>query len=98
MRRYWFILYLIFVIPQIGSSQNTRIPIWANQSYPGNPDSLKNLINNYLLDKNKIDESYKIKVLIVPHYPKAWDITANGIKQIENDKPRTVVIIGNRHE
>jgi AmmeMemoRadiSam system protein B len=89
--------YLLLCVSLTTFSQVVREPHLAGISYPDNADSLCFLISGYLKNHKLVSETNDVKVLIVPHYPPAWDLTAYGFKQIEGCRPHTVVLISNYH-
>jgi len=78
-------------------SQLVRNAYYAGKSYPNDADSLNFLISDYLSNQDLIVKDCEIKVLILPHYPPAWELTALGFKQISGYTPNTVVLICNYH-
>ena len=78
-------------------SQLVRNAYFAGESYPNDTDSLNLLISDYLRNQDFIINDSEIKVLIVPHYPPAWELTALGFKQITGYTPNTVVLLCNYH-
>jgi len=90
-------LLFIFFFVWESYSQLVRNPYYAGNYYPNNADSLNLLISDYIRNQDFIAKEGKIKVLIVPHYPQAWELTALGLKQISGYTPKTVVLLCNYH-
>ena len=97
MRQIVLLVFLFHFVSLTVNSQVFREPTYAGQSYPNNADSLSILISNYIRNQERFSDVNDIKVLIVPHYPPAWNLTASGFKQIEGTNPKTVVLISNYH-
>lgn len=93
------ILSLFLILSFIGESysQLVRNAYFAGKSYPNDADSLNLLISDYLSNQDLIAKDCEIKVLILPHYPPAWELTALGFKQISGYTPNTVVLMCNYH-
>jgi AmmeMemoRadiSam system protein B len=90
-------LFMLISFVCYSYAQLVKDPCYAGTSYPNDSDSLDLLITNYLNNQNHILRDSQIKVLIVPHYPPAWELTALGFKQISGYTPNTVVLICNFH-
>ena len=78
-------------------AQIIREPAYAGRYYPNDADSLRILISNYIQSQERLSDVSHVKVLVVPHYSPGWNLTASGIKQIEDTNPQTIVLISNYH-
>jgi len=91
------IVCLFYLVSITVCAQIIREPAYAGRYYPGDVDSLRILISNYIQSQERLSDVNHIKVLIVPHYPPGWNLTASGFKQIEGTNPETIVLISNYH-
>lgn len=77
-----------------------RKPAVAGSFYTSNKDQLKNSINSYLNQAQKIIQNGKLRILIVPHAGLDYSgrVAGWGFKQLEGEKYSRIIIIGASHQ
>ena len=77
-----------------------RKPAVAGMFYPGNPETLKKMVNKYIADAKDFDLP-NLKALICPHagYPYSGPIAGYSYRQIKTlkKKPKTYFLLGPTH-
>jgi len=77
-----------------------RKPAVAGMFYPGNPETLKKMVNKYIDDAKDFDLP-NLKAVICPHagYPYSGPIAGYSYRQIKNlkKKPSKIFLIGPSH-
>ena len=80
--------------------KNMRQPAVAGSFYPADPDSLKNMINNFLDNIEEPKKEGEILALILPHagYEFSGPVASYGFKELAGKDIETVILIGNSHQ
>lgn len=95
----FFMMTALFIIQNISiNKENIRKAVFAGSWYSANKQILKNSVQEYLDNSNKLDFGGRVKAVIVPHagYIYSGQIAAGAFKQLD-EKYETVFLIGPSH-
>jgi AmmeMemoRadiSam system protein B len=101
----WLFIFLapLFLTTVAASDQpqkmDIRRSIIQGSWYPGNPASLKRVVNKYLSDAKNPEVPGRIRALIVPHaaYRYSGPVAGHAYKLLRGEKVDRVVMIGPSH-
>lgn len=84
----------------IGDSMKVRPAYVANQFYPGKPDELRKMVENYIGSAPVETEPQKVSCMIVPHagYIFSGQTAGYGYKRIQHATPSRVILLGVSHQ
>jgi AmmeMemoRadiSam system protein B len=82
-----------------GQDKDVRSPVLAGTWYPGNPEVLRQTINDYLSKATPPAAEGKVVTMIVPHagYVYSGQVAAYSYKLVQRTAPKTVFLIGPSH-
>jgi AmmeMemoRadiSam system protein B/AmmeMemoRadiSam system protein A len=85
--------------PAPPSSEDIRQPVAAGQFYPGDPDTLKAMVDSFLAQAGEKAQGEPVG-LVVPHagYVYSGQVAAYAFKQVEGVQYDAVVVIGTNHQ
>ncbi len=99
MRRVLICLFLLSILFQGGCKERVKPPSVAGAFYPSDPDTLDQMVTEFIQSAEKINVRGRLYALLCPHagYQFSGSVAGYCYKQIKDRPYRTVILIGPSH-
>jgi hypothetical protein len=92
---------LLFLLPllQVGCKERVKPPSVAGSFYPADPDTLDQMVTEFIQSAEKINVEGRLYALLCPHagYQFSGSVAGYCYRQIKDRPYRTVILIGPSH-